>query len=46
MVGDQLVHPLVGEIPRDEPRDFFRVDRQRGHDPRGTWAWGWSTRGR
>ena len=42
VVGDEPLDPLVGEVSRDEPRDLLRVDRQRGHDPRRTWAWGWS----
>ena len=46
VVGDQPLHPLVGEVSRDEPRDLARVDRHRSHEPRRTSAWGWSAGGR
>ena len=46
LIGDQPVHPLVGEIPRHEPRHLLCVDRQHSHEPPRTWAWGWSAGGR
>ena len=38
VVGDQSFHPLVGEVPRHEPRDLLRVERQGRHQA-GVPAW-------